>query len=74
MILSAIDDYYVDRSGEQGSVLTALVTALADPQPRDPAVIKELPRYKGLDPRWHEWSAVKDSCAELALGLAGARP
>jgi hypothetical protein len=72
--LSAIDDYYVDRSGEQGSVLTELTTALADPQPRDPAVIKELPRYKGLDPRWHEWSSVKDSCAELALGLAGARP
>jgi hypothetical protein len=73
-ILREIDNYYVDRSGEQGSVLTALATALADPQPRDPAVIKELPRYKGLDPRWHEWSAVKESCAELALGLAGARP
>ncbi|HEV8023671.1 MAG TPA: hypothetical protein VGP37_02145, partial [Candidatus Nanopelagicales bacterium] len=57
-ILKKIDDYYDDRSGEHGSVLTALVASLADPHPRDTDVIPELPRYKGLAPRWHEWSAV----------------
>lgn len=72
-VLRGIDDYYADRSGEHGSVLTSLAAALADPRPRDTDVIKELPRYKGLDPRWHEWAAVQGQCAELALGLAGAR-
>lgn len=70
--LISIDDYYVDRSGEPGSVLTALVSQLADPQPRDSDVTTELPRYKGLDPHWHEWSAVVEQCQQLALRLAGA--
>lgn len=72
-VLRDIDDYYVDRSGEYGSVLTALAAALAHPEPRDTDVIDELPRYKGLEPRWHDWSTVQDQCQELALGLAGAR-
>ncbi|MCC7076892.1 MAG: hypothetical protein IT198_07175 [Acidimicrobiia bacterium] len=71
-ILADIDDYYDDRSGEAGSVLTSLVAALADPRPRDPDVIDELPRYKGLDPRWHRWTDVVDACRSLALRLAGA--
>jgi hypothetical protein len=71
-VLAEIDDYYLDRSGEAGSVLTALVTALALPQPRDREVIDELPRYKGLDPRWHDWDTVVQACAELALRLSGA--
>lgn len=33
-VLGQIDDYYTDRSAESGSVLTALVTKLADPGPR----------------------------------------
>ena len=70
--LVSIDDYYVDRSGEPGSVLTALVSQLADPLPRDSDVTTELPRYKGLDARWHEWSAVVEQCQQLALRLAGA--
>ncbi len=71
-ILAGIDDYYVDRSGEQGSVLTALVTALADPRPHDTDVIDELPRYKGLDVRWHDWDRVVKACRQLALRLSGA--
>jgi hypothetical protein len=67
-----IDDYYVDRSGEQGSVLTSLVTALADPRPRDTEVIDELPRYKGLSERYHRWADVVEICQSLALRLAGA--
>ena len=70
--LATIDEYYTDRSGEPGSVLTALVAALADPHPRDTAVIDELPRYKGLAERWHRWSDVVEACRELALRLSGA--
>jgi len=71
-VLSNIDAYYVDRSGETGSVLTSLVAALADPQPRDTDVTRELPRYKGLDERWHAWDDVVAACRGLALRLAGA--
>ena len=71
-VLSNIDAYYVDRSGEAGSVLTSLVAALADPQPRDTDVTRELPRYKGLDARWHAWEDVVAACRGLALRLAGA--
>ena len=71
-VLSNIDAYYVDRSGETGSVLTSLVAALADPQPRDTDVTGELPRYKGLDERWHAWEDVVAACRGLALRLAGA--
>lgn len=71
-VLSDIDAYYVDRSEEPASVLTSLVIALADPTPRDPDVIAELPRYKGLAARWHEWGDVVDVCHEVALRLGGA--
>jgi hypothetical protein len=71
-VLRGIDDYYRDRSDETGSVLTALVAALADPTPRDPDVIGELPRYKGLDEQWHDWSVVVAASQHLALRLAGA--
>lgn len=71
-ILGRIDDYYVDRSGEEGSVLTELVIALADPDPQDPDVIDELDRYKGLQPQWHRWADVVDACRRLALRLGGA--
>jgi len=70
--LTEIDSYYEDRSGEQGSVLTSLVSSLADPQPRDTDVIDELPRYKRLDPRWHRWGDVVEACRSLALRLSGA--
>ena len=71
-VLSDIDDYYADRSDDPSSVLTSLVIALADPSPRDTDVINELPRYKGLDPRWHQWSDVVGACQDLALRLSGA--
>jgi len=71
-VLRDIGDYYLDRSDETGSVLTSLVLRLAEPAPRDTQVIAELPRYKGLDPRWHDWSTVVHACEELALRLSGA--
>ncbi len=71
-VLTGIDDYYADRSNDPASVLTSLVVALADPSPYDTYVTDELPRYKGLDPRWHRWPDVVDACQTLALRLAGA--
>lgn len=71
-VLEGIDDFYADRSGEPASVLTSLVVALADPSPFDTEVTDELPRYKGLDERWHEWGNVVDACQRLALDLGGA--
>ena len=69
--LTRIDDYYVDRSERPGSVLTELVVALAEPRPRDAAVTKELPRYKGLVERWQRWDDVVAACEQLALQLTG---
>ena len=66
-ILRGIDDYYDDRSELPGSVRTSLALALAQPSPRDVDVISELPRYRGLDPRWHDWSSVVTACEALAL-------
>jgi hypothetical protein len=71
-VLSEIDAYYLDRSGERGSVLTSLVISLADPRPRDTEVIDELPRYKGLKDRYHRWDRVVEVCRSLALRLSGA--
>jgi hypothetical protein len=71
-ILADIDSYYADRSGDPGSVLTSLVISLADPEPRDTDVIDELPRYKGLEARYHRWSDVVEVCRSLALRLSGA--
>jgi hypothetical protein len=71
-VLRHIDDYYDDRSLQAGSVRTSLALALADPRPVDVDVIAELPRYRGLDPRWHDWAAVVGACRDLALEVAEA--
>jgi len=72
LILADIDDYYDDRSEQHGSVRTSVALALADPSPHDVDVIADLPRYRGLDPRWHDWGAVTSACKELALEVAQA--
>lgn len=64
--LAGIDAYYRDRSGEQGSVLTALVQRLAEPAPRDTRTTTQLAAYKNLDPRWHDWGEVVGACERLA--------
>jgi len=71
-VLAGIDDYYVDRSREPDSVLTALVQRLSEPNPRDTVVTTQLPAYRRLDRRWHDWSAVVEACHALADGLLAA--
>ncbi len=69
-VLSAIDDYYADINRRPEAVVTQLVRQLADPQPRDAEVTSQLATYKALDPRWHDWSAVKTVLADLAERIA----
>jgi hypothetical protein len=71
-VLSSIDEYYVDRVGEDEAVSTVLVQRLAEPSPKDVRVTRELHRYKALDPRWHRWEDVVAVTRELAyLTLLG---
>ena len=39
---------------------------LAEPRPKDSRTTRELSRYRQLDRRWHDWSAVTVACQELA--------
>ncbi len=65
-ILAGIDDYYADVNTRPEAVATQLVKQLADPRPRDAEVTARLASYKALDPRWHDWSAIKTVLADLA--------
>lgn len=69
VVLVALDDYYEDQqaaAGRGGGVAAQLLRQLADPRPRDTTVLAELPRYKQLDPRWHDWADVREQCTALA--------
>jgi hypothetical protein len=68
-ILRGIDDYYADVNHHPQAVATQLVRQLSDPRPRDAEVTTQLSRYKRLDARWHDWSAVTDVLARLAEGM-----
>jgi hypothetical protein len=65
-ILQEIDGYYADINKRPEAVRTQLLRQLSDPRPRDEEVIAQLSEYKSLDPRWHDWSTVKDVLADLA--------
>ncbi len=69
--LTAIGDYYTDRSGTSDGVLTALVQRLSEPSPRDRRVTAQLADYKGLKKRWHDWRDVEADCARLADAILG---
>jgi hypothetical protein len=70
-VLGRIDDYYADqRGGESAGVATQLARQLADPRPADARTIKQLGRYKELDPRWTDWKNVIDVCRSVAVEMA----
>lgn len=70
IVLWGIDDYYADINRQPEAVATQLVRQLADPRPRDAEVTTQLASYKALDPRWHDWAAVKAVLADLAERMA----
>jgi hypothetical protein len=61
-----IDDYYADQRGEGDGVASQVYRQLSDPRPADAATTQQLPTYKNLAPRWHEWKAVADMCRSVA--------
>ncbi len=65
-VLAAIDDHYADQRGEGDGVATQLARQLAEPKPRDRRTTRELPRYRRLAARWHDWAAVVDVCRAVA--------
>lgn len=65
-VLAAIDDYYDATVANPHRVASQLVRQLSAPQPADEQVTRELANYKGLIPRWTQWSAVTDQCADVA--------
>lgn len=69
-VLAQIDEYYEEHTRTYGSVATELAERLADPQPRDSSTLRNLATYKGLSPRWQDWSNVTETCVELAERMA----
>ena len=61
--LQSFDRLYPQDNGE--SSLQQLQVQLANALPYDLEDI-ELSEYKNLDPRWHDWHAVKAACAHLS--------
>lgn len=68
-VLSEIDLFYMDRSRDGESVVSALVTRLARPDPRDQRALDDLAHYKGLARRWQDWSEVTRVCGEIAQAI-----
>lgn len=58
-------DRLYPQSNEE-SALQQLQVQLANPLPYDLEELN-LVEYKNLDPRWHDWGAVKGACVRLAV-------
>ncbi|APW45161.1 hypothetical protein [Rhodoferax antarcticus] len=63
LALQSFDRLYCQSSGE--SPLQQLQVQLANAVPYD-LEETELSEYKSLDPRWHDWGAVKAACSHVA--------
>ena len=62
--LYSFDRLYQQDSGE--SPLQQLQVQLANILPYD-LEETDLSEYKNLDPRWHDWQAIKAACSHLAI-------
>lgn len=66
-ILLELDDYYTDQLGPgTRRVATQVAKQLADPLPYDLSEV-DLPSYRKLRHRWHDWGAVSDLCRRVAV-------
>jgi hypothetical protein len=65
-VLAGIDAYYADQFDGGDGVATQLARQLSEPRPTDAVTTRQLPRYKRLDERWHDWTAVVAVCQALA--------
>jgi hypothetical protein len=67
--LVEMDEWYADQVGPGGErIATQLAKQLAEPRPYDLSDV-DLERYRRLDVRWHDWSAVSDACRRLAVAM-----
>jgi hypothetical protein len=73
--LADLDEYYQDiyrpDAGRDVSVALQLARQLAQPLPYD-LDQTDLSNYKRLDPRWHDWDAVRAQLRQLAVALVDA--
>jgi Nucleotidyl transferase AbiEii toxin, Type IV TA system len=67
--LARIDDYYADQHGEGEGVASQLVRQLAEPKPADRSVVDQLPSYRRLRKRWHDWDAVTEVLSDVAAHM-----
>lgn len=67
-VLVGIDGYYADDI-TKNSIAQQVIRQLADPRPTDKSTVRELPSYKGLHPRWHDWRAVRSVLSEVSDGM-----
>ena len=72
--LRAMDAFYSDQHGAGDGVASQVARQLADPRPADTGVLGSLADYKGLDPRWHKWSAVVEVCRDVAEAMVDGDP
>jgi Nucleotidyl transferase AbiEii toxin, Type IV TA system len=68
-VLARIDDYYADQHGDGEGVASQLVRQLAEPKPADRSVVDQLPSYRRLRKRWHDWSALREVLADVAARM-----
>lgn len=61
-----MDAYYADQHGMGDGVASQVARRLGEPRPKNARTTRELPRYKRLDPRWHDLRTVIAACAEVA--------
>jgi hypothetical protein len=64
--LASLDELYPQPSGE--SALQQLHVQLANAMPYD-LEQTDLNEYRRLDPKWHDWTRVKEICANIAIDL-----
>ncbi len=72
-VLADLDAYYADQRVSGDGVASQVARQLAEPRPADARTTRELPRYKRLDPRWHDWKAVLAVCAAVAEAMVAPR-
>jgi len=64
--MAPFDALYPQPNGE--SALQQLQIQLSNPMPYD-LEENNLPEYKHLDPKWHQWATVKSACIGLAISI-----
>lgn len=68
-VLARMDDYYADQNADGAAVASQVIRQLASPAPKDSRTTTQLPRYKGLAERWHDWNETVLTCRALAAAI-----